>query len=116
LYYFNSGATSDNGTTVRSYWQSSALFGDVASRSKTITQLDIEYQSESASSLSVSVSAIQGSNFQQEQGINLPAAGSAAKAHAYPYLHCDYPMFRVESEGHRYRLFRFLLTARLGGR
>lgn len=116
LYYLNSNATSDNGTPVLSYWQSSALGGDSPSATKTLTNLRIDYQSDSASSLTVSVSRSQGASFENAQRLNLPVASGVSQVEAFPYTNSRYPTFRVESEGFRYRLYRFLATLRYGGR
>lgn len=115
-FYFNSNATSDNGTPVRCYWQSSALLGDEPAVQKTLTELRIDYQADSASSLTLRISQNQGGSFGAGQSVSLPATSGISQAVAYPYIPARYPMMRIESEGHRHRLFRFLLTMRRGGR
>lgn len=116
LYYFNSNATSDNGLPVRSYWQSSSLAGDSPSVTKTMTRVYVDYQADSASSLSIAVSQNQGASFDQAQRIALPASSGVSQSHADPYTPSRYPTFKVESEGFRYRLFRFYVELRYGGR
>lgn len=116
LYYFNSAATSDNGTPVRSYWQSSSLAGDTPSTTKTMTRLYVDYQADSSSSLSVSISQNQGGSFERNRQIALPTASGVSQARADVYVPARYPTFQVESEGFRYRLYRFFVEMRYGGR
>lgn len=115
-YYFNSNATSDTGTSVPCYWQSSALLGDEPSLQHTLTEVRVDYQADSASSLTVRISQNQGASFGGGQRISLPQTSGISQAVAYPYVPARYPMIRVESEGQRHRLFRFFLTLRRGGR
>lgn len=116
LYYLNSNATSDNGTPVRSFWRSSAMGGDSPGATKTMTSLRMDYQADSSSSLTVSVSRNQGASFEQGVGMALPVASGVSQAETFVYTSARYPMFQVESEGFRYRLFRFLAELRYGGR
>jgi len=116
IYYLNSNATSDNGTPVRSYWQSTALLGELPSRVKTTTRLAIDYQATSASSLTVAFSQSQGASFEAGAVVALPAADGVSQVEAHTYVAARYPTFRVESEGFRYRLYRFLVEMRIGGR
>jgi len=116
LYYFNSNATNDNGLPVRSYWQSSALAGDSPTVTKTMTRLYVDYQADNSSRLTVSVSQNQGASFDAAQSLTLPTASGVSQARADTYTPARYPMFKVESEGFRYRLFRFLAELRYGGR
>jgi hypothetical protein len=116
LYYLNSNATSDNGTPVRSYWQSSSVAGESPTVTKTMTRLYVDYQADSASSLTIAVSQNQGASFDQGQVVNLPASSGLSQVRADPYTPARYPTFRVESEGFRYRLFRFLVELRYGSR
>lgn len=115
-FYFNSNATSDNGTVVPCYWQSTALLGEEPGLQKTLTEFRVEYQSDSASSLTIRFSQTQGASFGGGQSVALPSTSGISQAIAYPYLPARYPMFRVESESQRHRLFRFFLTLRRGGR
>jgi hypothetical protein len=117
LYYFNSNATSDNGTAVRSYWQSSSLGGESPTVMKTMTRLYIDYQADSSSSLSVSVSQNQGASFDLANSVALlPAASGVSQTRVDTYTPARYPCFKVESEGARYRLYRFDVELRYGGR
>src|ERR1051325_2654185 len=116
LYYLNSNATSDNGTAVRAYWQSSALLGDQPARTKTATRLAVDYQATSASSLTVAFSQSQGATFEAGTRVALPLADGVGQVEAHTYVAARYPTFRVESEGFRYRLYRFLVEMRIGGR
>jgi hypothetical protein len=116
LFYMNSAATSDNGTAVRSYWQSSALAGDTPSVTKTMTRLYVDYQAESTSTVSIAISQNQGASFDVAQPISLPASSGVSQARADVYVASRYPTFRIESEGVRYRVYRFLAELRYGGR
>lgn len=116
LYYLNSNATSDNGTPVRSYWQSSSLGGDTPSVTKTMTRLYMDYQADSASSLTVSISQNQGASFDGGQPLAIPPSSGISQARADVYVASRYPTFRLESEGARYRLYRFLVELRYGSR
>jgi hypothetical protein len=116
VYVYDSNATTDNGVAIPCRWRSTALWGDMPGRQKTVTEWRVDYQSESASSLTLKFSQNQGGSFEQGTGVDLPATSGASQAIAYPYLSAGYPCFQVESEGQRYRLFRFYIQARIGGR
>lgn len=116
VYVMDSNATTDNGLTVPCKWRSTALWGEVPERSKTITEWRGDYQCNSASSVTIKFSQNQGASFDVGIGLRLPANSALSQAIAYPYVNARFPMFQMESEGQRYRMFRFFLTARLGGR
>jgi len=116
IYYLNSNATSDNGTPVRSYWQSSALLGELPGKLKTTTRLAIDYQATSASSVTIAFSQSQGASFEPGLALALPIAAGVSQVEAHPYVPARYPTFQVESQGFRYRLYRFLVEMRIGGR
>lgn len=116
MMYLNSAATSDNGTAVPCYWQSTALLGERPGNQKTVTEVRIDYRADSASSVTLKMSANQGASFDAGLPLTLPTTSALSQAVAYPYAASRYPMLRVESEGHRYRLFRFHVTMREGGR
>lgn len=116
FYYFNSNATSDNGTAVESRWQSTGLGGEDPSHQKTLREFRVDYQGDSSSSLTVRFSTNLGGSFDQSTRLNLPAVSGLSQAIAYPYLTARYPSFEVASEGQRYRLFRFWMPFKRGGR
>ena len=115
VYIYDSVATMDNTVTVPCRWRSSALWGDIPARDKTVTEWRVDYQADSASSLTVAFSQNQGASFEQGIGVSLPAISGASQMGAYPYLSAAYPCFEVSSEGQKYRLFRFYVAARIGG-
>jgi hypothetical protein len=116
VFRLDSVATNDNGVAVTNRWRSTALWGDLPDRQKTLTGFRVDYQGNSASSLSVRFSQNQGASFDAGVRIDLPAVSGLSQAVAYPYVPARFPMLQVESEGQRFRLFRFFLTARMGGR
>ena len=116
VYYLNSNATSDNGTAVPAYWQSTALEGLSPAAQKTIREVRIDYEGTSSSSLTVRVSPNQGGTFDAGTGIALPTTSGVSQAIAYPFTAARYPMLRVEVEGQRLRLFRFHVVMQQGGR
>lgn len=116
MYEFSSTATSDNGTGVESRWRSTGLTGFEPDNQKSVTGLRIDYQADSASSLTVRFSQNAGASFEAGRKINLPATSGISQAVDYPYLPARYPMLEVTSSGQRYRLFRFYVTMRRGGR
>lgn len=116
VFVLDSTATNDNGRPVVAKWRSTALWGEMPGRQKTVTEWRADYQGNSSSSITLKFSQNQGASFEVGMGIRLPANSAISQAVAYPYLPARFPMFQVESEGERYRLFRFYLTARLGGR
>lgn len=116
VYLYDSVATNDNGTPVICKWRSTALWGEIPGREKTVTEWRADYQGNSASSLTLKFSQTQGASFDAGVGLALPANSALSQSVAYPYTSARFPMFEVSSEGWRYRLFRFFLTARLGGR
>ena len=116
LYTASSNATSDNNTTVRSIWRSSAMFGYHPNRQKTMNRLRIDYQADSSSSLSLEASRTQGASFDQVGVVSLPANSFLSEAVFHFYTPARYPLFQVSSEAQRYKLFRFWLNVRAGGR
>lgn len=116
LYYFNSNATSDNGTPVECRWASSGLVGEDPSQQKTINEFRVEYQGDSSSSLTVRFSQTLGASYGLQTRLDLPAVSGMSQSIAYPYLAARYPSFEISSEGHRHRLFRFFVKFRRGGR
>jgi hypothetical protein len=116
VFLLDSVATSDNGVPIANRWRSTALWGEMPGRQKTVTEWRVDYQADSASSLTLSFSQNQGGSFEQAVGVGLPAVSGASQGVAYPYLSARFPQFQITSEGQRFRLFRFHLTARIGGR
>jgi len=116
VYRLDSVATSDVGIPIPNRWRSTALWGEMPGRQKTVTEWRVDYQADSASSLTLRFSQNQGGSFEQAVGVNLPAVSGASQGIAYPYLPARYPQFEISSEGQRFRLFRFTITARIGGR
>lgn len=116
VYFLSSTATSDNGTAVSNRWRSTALWGEMPGRQKTVTEWRVDYRGDSDSSLTLKFSTNQGGSFDQGVGVALPAVSGASQAIAYPYVSANYPQFELTSEGFRYRLFRFRVTGKVGGR
>ena len=116
MYELSSTATSDNGVGVESRWRSTGLLGFEPDAQKSVTGLKIDYQANSASSLTVRFSQNAGASFEAGRRINLPATSGISQAEDYPYLPARYPMLEVTSQGQRYRLFRFYVKMRRGGR
>src|SRR3989449_7215832 len=116
MYQFDSNATTDNGTAVRSIWRSPALFGYQPNRQKTMGRIRVDYISTSQSTVSFEASRNQGASFEPAVQLSLPANSYLSEAIAHVYASARYPMFQVSSEGERYRLFRFWLSVRAGGR
>lgn len=116
MYILDSNATSDNGTACRSIWRSSAMFGYQPNRQKTMDRIRIDYTSDSASTLSIAASRTQGASFDPDIPVVLPTNSYLSEAVAHFYTAARYPMFQVSSEAQRYRLFRFWLKVRAGGR
>lgn len=116
MFYLNSNATSDNGTPVLSYWQSHGLGTFAPDRQKTLTGVRIDYQAASASSLTVQASEDVGETFATGLGLNLAPTSMASQVRGDVYLAGRYPVFKVSSQGFRYRLWRFWATLRTQGR
>jgi hypothetical protein len=116
LYYFNSNATTDNGTAVECKWLSTGLGGEDPSQQKTLREFRVDYQGDSSSSLTVRFSQTLGATFGDGTRLNLPTVSGLSQAIAYPYIASRYPSFEVSSQGQRHRLFRFWLSFRRGGR
>ena len=116
MYELSSTVTSDNGTPVESRWRSTGLGGFEPQAQKTVTEWRADYQADSASSLTIRFSQNAGGSFEAGRRVNLPATSTLSQAIDYPYLPARYPMFEATSEGQRYRLFRFWLSLRRGGR
>ena len=116
MYYLNSAATSDNGTPCRSIWRSTALFGFQPNRQKTMSRIRLDYQADSTSNVTLEASRTQGASFDPGIGLTLPANSALSESVAHFYSAARYPLFQVSSEGERYRLYRFWLSVRAGGR
>ena len=116
VYELGSTVTSDNGTPVESRWRSGGLEGLNPGEQKTVTKFRVDYQADSASSLTIRFSQNAGASFEAGRRINLPATSGLSQGVDDPYLPAKYPMFELTSEGQRYRLFRFFVTMRKGGR
>ena len=115
-YFLNSTATSDQGIACRSIWRSSALFGFEPNRQKTMNRIRIDYQTGSASTLSLEASRNQGASFDPAISMALPANSQLSEAVAHFYTAARYPMFQISSEAQRYRIYRFWMNVRAGGR
>lgn len=115
-FYFNSNATSDNGTAVEAKWLSTGLLGDDPSQQKTLLELRVDYQADSASSVTASFSQTLGASFGVQVPLNLPAVSGLSQAIAYPYVAARYPAFQISTQGQRPRIFRMWLKYRRGGR
>lgn len=116
LYTFNSTATSDNGTAVPCYWQSTGIAGGDPTKQKTVREFRLDYQGDSASSLTVRFSQNLGGSFGLETRLDLPSASGMSQAIAYPYFAARYPSFEIRGEGQRQRIHRFWMEYRESGR
>ena len=76
----------------------------------------IDYQSIGASVVTAESSCNQGASFDAPVQVNLPANSFLSEAVFHFYSAARYPMFQISSEGERYRLYRFWLSVRAGGR
>jgi hypothetical protein len=113
---FSSAATSDLGSDVLCYWQSSSLMGDQPQVQKTIREFRMDYQTNSNSSLTLQWSVNQGASFDAGTGLNLPASSGESQAIQYPYVAARYPSFKVSQQGSRARAERFWIEYTVGGR
>ena len=113
---FSSAATSDLGSDVLCYWQSSSLMGDQPQVQKTIREFRVDYQTTSNSSLTLQWSVNQGASFDAGTGLNLPASSGESQAIQYPYVAARYPSFKVSQQGSRARAERFWIEYTVGGR
>jgi len=116
MYYLNSAATSDNGTACRSIWRSHAMFAFQPNRQKTMNRMRIDYLSEGVSILTAEASRTQGASFDPPVQVSLPANSVLSEAVFHFYTAARYPLFQISSEGERYKLYRFWLSVRAGGR
>lgn len=115
MTYPDSTATNDLGVTFPARWRSTGLWGEIPDRTKTVTEWRADYQAESSSSLTVRFSQTLGAGFDPGVSVGMQPASIVSQALAFPYLNARYPLFEVESEGQKYRLFRFYVSARIGG-
>ena len=92
------------------------MFGFEPNRQKTMNRMRIDYLSEGQSTLTAEASASQGASFDQPIQVTLPANSVLSEAVFHFYTAARYPMFQVSSEGERYKLYRFWLSVRAGGR
>jgi hypothetical protein len=116
LAYFNSAATNDLGSAVESKWRSTGLAGEDPSHQKSVNEWRVDYQADSSSSLTVRFSTTLGATFGNSVAVDMPSASVMSQAIVHTYHSVRHPMFEVSSEGQRYRLYRFWVQFRRGGR
>ena len=87
-----------------------------SNRQKTMNRMRIDYLSEGVSILTAEASRTQGASFDPGIQVALPANSVLSEAVFHFYTSARYPMFQVSSEGERYKLYRFWLSVRAGGR
>ena len=97
-------------------WRSLAYGGFEPTRSKTMTEVRIDYQCDSASSMTLRTSADQGGTFDAGVGLNLPACSQESQVRAFVYSAARYPCWEILSESQDFRLYRFWVTMRAQGR
>lgn len=114
VYGLSSTATTDDGVSVPSYWESDALGEEWPGQQKIAQYIAVDYVAPSASSLTVRM--LQGQAFATGAGTSLHTASQISQAYAYPYTPSRYAALRVESENQRIALHRFHVTMRVGGR
>lgn len=116
VYTLSSTATSDLTLPTQCIWRSSALFGFKPNVQKTMDRIRMDYQADSTSTLTLAPSRNQGASFDPGFTISLAANSAMSEAVAHFYAAARYPMFQISSDGERYRIFRFWLKVRAGGR
>lgn len=116
VYQESSTATSDAGTPVLSFWVSQALGAIQPERLKTINQIRMDYQADSASSASIALSPSVGDSFDPPVGLALQATSYESQIRIDVYGAARYPQLKISSTGYRFRVQRFKLRYRLGGR
>ena len=116
MFRLDSAATADLGLSTECVWESSALFGFQPNRQKTMDRIRIDYQAPSASTITLSASRNQGASFDPGFTLVLPANSAMSEAVAHFYAAARYPMFKISSDGERYRFFRAWLKVHAGGR
>ncbi len=116
MYYFNSNATSDNGTMVEYRWQSTGLGGEDPSVQKTVREFRMDYQADSSSSLTVRFSPNLGASFGINTSLDMPAVSGMSQVQAFPYMSARYPSFEIVGSGGKHRIFRFWMKFRRSGR
>ena len=116
MYYMSHSATSDSGVTVAARWRSGGLGGNEPYRSKTLTEVRVDYAADSASSLTVRASADQGASFQPGINLELGTSSTESQQVADAYVNARYPVFEVVSEVGRPKINRFWAEMRAQGR
>lgn len=116
MYYLNSMATGDDGVAVTSRWRTGGMGGDRFGPTKTVTQVRVDYIADSGSSLTVRSSVDNGSRWVDGQRMSLPQASYASQAVVHLYAADRYPQIEISSEDRGYRVARFEVQMREGGR
>ena len=116
VWYLNSNGTNDDGTGVTCKWRSSALGADDPAHTKLVNGFRLDYDADTASTVSVAVSRDQGETFDSAFTLGLAQAENQSTAQGYPYTGARYPVFEVQSNDRFFRLLRFWLAIRSGGR
>ncbi len=119
VYYMNSLTPWDDGTTIYHVWNSPILWGEAPNRSKCVTGFRVDYKTSSPSTISVRFS--QGTDslagYSPAQAIALNNLNTHyATGAAYPYATATNPSFQVSSTDQFFRLYRFWVAGRIGGR
>lgn len=120
IWYFNSNTTLDDGRPVECRWNSPQLFGQNPESAKCISGFRVDYTAEVPSTLSYRFSVGSGSGVvytsAQSLALGVAPGGVQGVAVGSPYVSSQYPSFQVSSQDHYFRLRRFWVAARLGGR
>jgi hypothetical protein len=111
FYYGSSAATNDanldgQGKAVVCRWRSHAIGGDDPTRSKTLTEIRLDYTGDSTSSLSVTCSYDGGTTWDRGQAQSLPASSNQTQTTFFPYCNARYPMFELQLSQGRARFAR----------
>lgn len=116
MYYLTSDATTDDGRNVALRWQSHGVGGDQPGKGHTLSSVRVDYQADSSSSLSLRCSTDGGRSFDQGTRIALPATSGESQVRFDVYCSGRAPIFEVQQDQGRSRLFRFHATYRPQGR
>lgn len=116
LFTFDTSATSDAGVVVEARWRSGGLGGEEPGRTKTVTEIRVDYEAQSASSLTVRVSPDQGASFVAGQRLHLPTASTESQVVSHQFVNARYPVVEICSETGRPKVARLWVHTRRQGR
>lgn len=111
MYTASSAATTDDGVATVCRWRSGGMGGELPGRTKTLTEVRVDYQSGSLSTMTLRCSPDGGANFPVSTTALLPLSSEQSQSVMYVYMNARYPVIEMEVDGSGPKIYR--MTAAL---